>query len=77
MVPEDKADGYLRKLYDRFQDRSSGRMDHILKIHSLDPPTMEDHVHMYKRLMFGESELSRLEREMIAVAVSVANECHY
>jgi len=28
-------------------------------------------------LMFGHSDLSRAERETIAVAVSVVNECHY
>jgi uncharacterized peroxidase-related enzyme len=28
-------------------------------------------------LMLGESSLSRLEREMIAVAVSAINHCHY
>ena len=52
-------------------------MDHILKIHSLDPPSMETHFQMYRGLMFGPSELSRKEREMIAVAVSVENSCHY
>ena len=31
----------------------------------------------YHALMFGESGLSELEREMIAVAVSAANQCYY
>ena len=53
------------------------KMDHILKIHSLDPQTMVDHYQMYRSLMFGKSELTRMEREKIAVVVSVANKCHY
>lgn len=77
MVPETEATGLLSRLYRRMINPDSGKMDHILKIHSLDPPTLEDHARMYKRLMFGNSELSRQEREMIAVAVSVANDCHY
>ena len=32
---------------------------------------------MYDELMLGESELSKLEREMIAVAVSSVNHCFY
>jgi uncharacterized peroxidase-related enzyme len=32
---------------------------------------------MYNDLMLGESGLSRLEREMIAVAVSSQNRCYY
>ncbi len=35
------------------------------------------HMALYRALMFGRSELTRIERETIAVAVSVANHCHY
>ena len=77
MISEEDAEGKLADLYNKYRSRDSGRMDHILKIHSLDPPTMESHIQMYKQLMFGPSELSRKEREMIAVVVSVENSCHY
>jgi len=77
MIPEAEAKGDLANLYKKFRSRESGVMDHILKIHSLDPPTMETHIQMYRGLMFGPSELSRKEREMIAVVVSVENSCHY
>jgi len=46
-------------------------------VHSLAPQTLTAHLELYKRLMFGPSDLSREEREMIAVAVSSANGCHY
>lgn len=77
MIPEGEAKGDLANLYQKYRSREHGVMDHILKIHSLDPPTMESHIHLYKQLMFGPSELSRREREMIAVVVSVENSCHY
>jgi uncharacterized peroxidase-related enzyme len=34
-------------------------------------------VGMYNELMLGDSQLSKLEREMIAVVVSSANRCYY
>ena len=49
----------------------------ILSSHSLNPETLEAHVRLYRTIMYGESPLSRTEREAIAVAVSAANDCHY
>jgi alkylhydroperoxidase family enzyme len=74
MVADDEANGRLKQLY---SNRKTNKMDHILKIHSLDPPTLESHVQLYRYLMFSPSQLSRAEREMIAVVVSVRNQCHY
>jgi alkylhydroperoxidase family enzyme len=52
-------------------------VDHILAVHSLRPSSLRTHYDLYKDVMFGPSELSRAQREMIAVVVSVANRCHY
>lgn len=52
-------------------------MDHVLASHSLNPDALRAHVALYRVIMFGESGLSRAEREAIAVAVSAANDCHY
>ena len=49
----------------------------ILASHSLNADALEAHVALYRTIMFGESPLSRAEREAIAVAVSAANDCHY
>lgn len=49
----------------------------VLASHSLNPEALEAHVGLYRTIMFGESPLSRVEREAIAVAVSAANDCHY
>ena len=54
-----------------------GEVANILKIHGIQPRVMLAHLALYTELMFGRSELTRAEREMIAVAVSVTNHCHY
>ncbi len=51
--------------------------DHILASHSLNPAAVHAHTTLYRTIMFGDSPLSRAEREAIAVAVSAANDCHY
>jgi alkylhydroperoxidase family enzyme len=75
-VPFDEASGLLRKLYGAYLD-AEGRMDNILRIHSLNPRSMRDHVELYAHLMRGPSPLSRVQREMLAVAVSAENDCFY
>lgn len=76
-IDEDKADGLLAELYDAGRDPRSRRVDNILKVHSLNPESLRDHLQLYKSTMHGASGLSRAEREMIAVVVSSINECHY
>lgn len=56
---------------------ASAGMAHIVASHSLNPAAMEAHLGLYRAIMFGESPLSRAEREAIAVGVSAANDCHY
>ena len=76
MIPEDEAEGKLAEIYRRLTAPWGG-VDHILKIHGLNPPSLTGHYDLYKTLMRGRSKLSRAEREMIAVVVSAANRCHY
>lgn len=54
-----------------------GDRDHILRIHSVHPEVMRRHYDLYLEVMRRPSPLSRRQREMIAVAVSAANRCHY
>lgn len=49
----------------------------ILAIQGLHPSAMKAHTALYRTLMFGDSPLSRAEREAIAVVVSAANDCFY
>jgi uncharacterized peroxidase-related enzyme len=75
-IEVDEADGTLAEMYAELSKRR-GKISNILKVHSLNPQAMSDHLDLYMTLMFGKSGLSRPEREAIAVVVSAANECEY
>jgi alkylhydroperoxidase family enzyme len=77
VLPEEQAEGELAELYDELRSAKTGVVDHILAIHSLHPETMRDHARLYRTLMHGQGDLSRVEREMIGVVVSAVNQCHY
>ena len=76
-VNEAEAKGGLERVYRRAADRKSGKVDHIMKIHSLNPASLVDHQRLYQTLMYGESPLTRAQREMIGVVVSAINRCEY
>ena len=75
-INERDADGSLKDQYAKLKDSRSG-VDNILKIHSLNPESLDDNVQLYKTIMYGKSPISRVDREMIAVLVSSINQCHY
>ncbi len=68
--------GELALQYARIRD-GTGRVPNILAVHSLNPAALRAHYDLYRALMFGRSELTRAQREMIAAVVSAENECHY
>jgi len=70
------ADGNLAEMYAALI-KQRGKVSNILKVHSLNPEAMGDHLDLYMTLMFGKSGLSRTEREAIAVVVSANNDCEY
>jgi len=75
-VPYDEARGLLERLYADYGGEERG-VDNILRVHSLNPRSMRDHVELYAHLMRGPSPLSHVQREMLAVAVSAENDCYY
>lgn len=75
-IDESDAEGPLAGIYRRLE-RPDGGVDHILKIHGLNPDSLTGHYEYYRTIMRGPSPLSRAQREMIAVVVSAANRCHY
>lgn len=75
-IDEDDATGPLKAAYERIAS-SRGKVANIMKIHSLRPETMQVHTDLYKELLFARTDLSRAERELIAVVVSDANDCAY
>jgi len=71
-----EAEGRLAETYAALISQR-GKVSNILKVHSLNPEAMGNHLDMYMTLMFGESGLSRAEREAVAVVVSASNDCQY
>lgn len=66
-------------IQDAFTDieQKHGLIPNVLKAYTFDQAKLRPFMEMYNDLMLGESELSRLEREMIAVVVSSCNNCFY
>ena len=75
VAPED-ATGGLRREYEQAV-RRAGKVWNILRIMSPNPGTLRASMGLYQRIMHGPSPLSRAQREMLAVVVSKANDCHY
>jgi uncharacterized peroxidase-related enzyme len=65
-------EAYFKKCQDRL-----GFVPNVLLAYAFDNAKLETFVAFYNDLMLGESGLSKLEREMIAVAVSSQNRCYY
>jgi len=75
-IPAGEAEGRLAVLYDQAIERA-GRVFHIVEAMSLAPAVLEASMALYRRIMFAPRGLSRLQRELLAVVVSRANDCHY
>lgn len=73
--PED-ADDLLARIFAERIARA-GRLWQIVAVQCHNAETLRDSMRMYGTVMFGESPLSRAQREMIAVVTSQANGCHY
>jgi uncharacterized peroxidase-related enzyme len=54
-----------------------GFVPNVLRAYAFDNAKLRAFIAMADDLMLGDSGLSKLEREMIAVAVSAVNHCHY
>lgn len=54
-----------------------GLVPNVLSAYAFDETKLRAFTDFYNDLMLGDSGLSKLEREMIAVAVSSVNHCHY
>jgi uncharacterized peroxidase-related enzyme len=75
-LPRDKLlpnmDAYFAKCQEKL-----GFVPNVLEAYAFDNAKLEAFVGMYNDLMLAPSGLSKLEREMIAVAVSSHNKCYY
>ena len=76
IISPDAATGELKKQYDEAIGRA-GRLWNIVSIMSQNPAVMKASMTHYKAIMFGDSDLTRTQREMLAVVVSAENHCVY
>lgn len=74
--PDAARDGKLQAYFETCQTKL-GYVPNVLQAYAFDTTKLQAFIDMADDLMLGESGLSRLEREMIAVAVSAINHCHY
>ncbi len=75
-VPEEEAEGSLRREYDAAMKRA-GKIFNVVRIQSLRPRVLRASIGLYQALMIEDGALPRWVRELLAVVVSRANECHY
>lgn len=75
-VDEGEATGLLATLYAGAAQRA-GKIFNIVKVQSVNPRTLRASMGLYGETTLADSPLSRAQREMIAIVVSRANECHY
>ena len=66
----------IQKYFD-ICDEKLGLVPNVLKAYAFDMEKLRAFSDMYNELMLGDSGLSKLEREMIAVVVSSINRCWY
>jgi len=76
VIEYEQASGRLKNIYDDLIFKR-GKLAEVHKIQSLRPESIVKHMDLYLEIMFSKSELSRAEREMMAVVTSVSNKCHY
>jgi uncharacterized peroxidase-related enzyme len=82
-INETEASAELAEVYAKYGRRTEGgqkAVDDILKTHSVSPgavEAIEAHVGLAVSAMHTESALSRVEREIIGVVVSLVNGCEY
>ena len=69
---EDQVENYLNIVNEKI-----GFIPNVLAAFAKFPKQFEGFTKLYNSLMLGESGLTKLEREMIAVAVSSENHCFY
>jgi alkylhydroperoxidase family enzyme len=75
-IPIEDATGLLKAELDK-AIRRAGRVWHIVHVMSLNPRTLKASIDFYAAIMFGESPLTRVQRELLASVVSAELDCFY
>ena len=72
----EESSGLLKKEYEKGM-RRAGRIWNILTIQSQTPEILKNSMNLYGSTMFGNSNISRFDSELLAVVTSISNECEY
>jgi alkylhydroperoxidase family enzyme len=75
-VPPEEADGPLAEQYAAAVARA-GRVYQIVQSMSLAPGILDASMKHFGQIAHARDGLTRSNRELVAVVVSVVNECHY
>jgi uncharacterized peroxidase-related enzyme len=75
-LPAEKLSPEMQAYFSKCQEKL-GFVPNVLQAYAFDMHKLSAFVAMYNDLMLAPSGLSKLEREMIAVAVSSQNKCYY
>lgn len=76
VINYEESTNKLRDIYDNLIEKR-GKLASVHTIQSLHPDSIIAHMELYMTIMFSQSPLSRIQREMIAVIVSKTNGCKY
>jgi uncharacterized peroxidase-related enzyme len=74
--PDAQRDAWLDAYFAKCMEKL-GFVPNVLRAYAFDAVKLRAFIDMADNLMLTDSGLTKLEREMIAVAVSAVNHCHY
>ena len=78
LIPEDEATGKVKALYDEIKSELAiDFVPNLYRAMASNPDYLEANWRKVKAVMFQSQRLDRQTKEIIAVAVSAVNACHY
>ena len=72
----EESSGLLKKEYEKGM-RRAGRIWNVLTLQSQTHEILKHSMNLYGSTMFGNSNISRFDSELLAVVTSISNECEY
>src|SRR4051812_10571191 len=78
LIEYEQSSGIVRQVYDDIRStRQTDEINNFWKVLAQHPPTLQRTWSLLKDVMGGPGELDPLVRELIYLAVSITNGCHY
>lgn len=78
MVPEEEAVGKVKEIYEEIKSQLGiDFVPNLYRVMAQKPEYLEANWNKVNVVMAAEGKLDRLTKEIIAVAVSAVNACHY